>query len=336
MGCCWSDRQEGYTPDVADSAPPASASCSETAETAPMLTATDVAAGPPSNVADSVPPESASCSETAETAPLRSATDVAGGPPPKVADSAPPDSAAYSETMETARTATQWPGAVAAGPPPAKSPAAVPAVPEPCLAAVHAACCSVDASAATPVSVEAATPISLLAFAPALVEPWEAEMAFTPQQTNAMAEFRRRAGAAGHYANPFFDNTPTCYRFCKARNYNVDKALAMFAKHLQWREEWGLSEMVDGVPRFLVNFKFPQRWEHKAAYNHSHHKVDRLGRPVFIDCAGKMDYTKVKKLDRNEVHHRRALHKHPALSLSFLYILNISLSISLSLSLSLY
>lgn len=133
---------------------------------------------------------------------------------------------------------------------------------------------------------------------PEMLVRWEADMTFTPEQEAAMAEFRRRAVEEGVLTEPF-DNKPTFYRFCQARGYDVDKAMAMFCDHMAWRKKWNLDEgfvvtEFGRVPKQLFDFKYPEKPALKRAYNFVHHKTDKLGRLMYVDKSGSINLAALK------------------------------------------
>jgi len=131
-----------------------------------------------------------------------------------------------------------------------------------------------------------------------LIERWEAEQQFTPSQEEAMAALRNRL-IEHSLLTEWWDSKPVFYRFCQARQYDVDKAFAMFTDHMQWRKEWKLDELTCGefgeISKFLEEFKFPQRGAVKAAYSYVHHKTDKQGRLIYIDRAGALDFDRLNK-----------------------------------------
>eukprot|EP00744_Colponema_vietnamica_P001094 GILI01001849.1.p1 GENE.GILI01001849.1~~GILI01001849.1.p1 ORF type:complete len:305 (+),score=85.90 GILI01001849.1:103-1017(+) len=75
-------------------------------------------------------------------------------------------------------------------------------------------------------------------------------------------------------------------RFLRARKYVLAKAKEMFINYINWRRTTGVDEIVR-------NFDFPQLDEVKRCYPHTHHKVDKFGRPIYIEQIGRLD---IKKL----------------------------------------
>mmetsp|Transcript_23398 Transcript_23398/g.11263 ORF Transcript_23398/g.11263 Transcript_23398/m.11263 type:complete len:150 (+) Transcript_23398:126-575(+) len=55
----------------------------------------------------------------------------------------------------------------------------------------------------------------------------------------------------------------------------------MWGNHLEWRKNFGTDEVLD--------YEYPEVEEVRKAYAHGYHKVDRQGRPVYIELVGRMD-----------------------------------------------
>ena len=65
-------------------------------------------------------------------------------------------------------------------------------------------------------------------------------------------------------------------RFCRARNFKLDKVLQMFNMFLDWRAEHKVDES-------MVIYKCPNMPEVKKMYNFGYHGTDLGGRPFYID-----------------------------------------------------
>ncbi|KAI5070602.1 hypothetical protein GOP47_0014945 [Adiantum capillus-veneris] len=88
-------------------------------------------------------------------------------------------------------------------------------------------------------------------------------------------------------------------RFLRARSFDVGKARAMYEAMLEWRREIGADTIME-------TFKFPERKAVKELYPHFHHKVDKCGRPVYIERYGQLhleDLLRVTTLDRLLLYH---------------------------------
>ena len=56
---------------------------------------------------------------------------------------------------------------------------------------------------------------------------------------------------------------------------------------MAWREEYGTDSIIE-------NIDFPEWAEVKKIYPRFYHKVDRIGRPVYVEQVGVVDFKKVR------------------------------------------
>ena len=93
---------------------------------------------------------------------------------------------------------------------------------------------------------------------------------------------------------PNFDYFDDYYllKFCRARNFNLEKILKMFKKYLTWRIE----NDVDNID----NFYFKEFDEVLRAYPHGFHKVDKKGHPIYYHLINKLNADKLFKISTSE------------------------------------
>lgn len=78
-------------------------------------------------------------------------------------------------------------------------------------------------------------------------------------------------------------------RFLRARQHDLKNAKEMFLAHLEWRKEFGADTI-------LEDFLFHERESFLALYPQGYHKVDRLGRPIYIQHLGQINMKALKNI----------------------------------------
>jgi hypothetical protein len=112
----------------------------------------------------------------------------------------------------------------------------------------------------------------------------------TAPQREAMAQVRRELASAGILGAPWDDDHDMC-RWLRARKFDVAATLLMIRNHVQWKKDFD----VDNV---YANFAHPPAAaaEIKAAYPRAYHRTDRVGRPINIDCVGRLNIKRINQL----------------------------------------
>ena len=82
-------------------------------------------------------------------------------------------------------------------------------------------------------------------------------------------------------------------RFLRARKFDLEKTTLMFQKFLKWRED-------EKVDELRTSFDFNEILQVKEIYPHGYHKVDKMGRPLYIELLSKLDVGKLFKVTTEE------------------------------------
>ena len=74
-------------------------------------------------------------------------------------------------------------------------------------------------------------------------------------------------------------------KFCRARDFNLEKTLKMFKKFIAWRKE----KEVD----YIDNFYYKELDNVLKVFPHGFHKVDKKGHPIYYQLINKLDVNKL-------------------------------------------
>ncbi|KAL0570052.1 cytosolic factor, phosphatidylinositol/phosphatidylcholine transfer protein [Marasmius crinis-equi] len=103
----------------------------------------------------------------------------------------------------------------------------------------------------------------------------------TVVQLHALDKLKKELKDEGHFVEERMDDA-TLLRFLRARKFDVALAKAMLLDCEKWRKEFG----VDDITK---NFDFKEKAEVDKYYPQYYHKMDKDGRPIYIERLGKLD-----------------------------------------------
>lgn len=126
-----------------------------------------------------------------------------------------------------------------------------------------------------------------------------------PQQ-HALDTLKKELQAEGAFVPDRMDDA-TLLRFLRARKFDVQKAKEMILSAEAWRKDFGVDDLVE-------NFDFPEKAEVDKYYPQYYHKMDKDGRPIYVERLGKLDIkalyaltTQERQLQRLVVEYERFL-----------------------------
>lgn len=112
----------------------------------------------------------------------------------------------------------------------------------------------------------------------------------SPEQLEALAEFRTYVRGMGLNDPPYDD--VYLLRFLRARKFDMKKTIIMWNNFIQFRKDEKADE--------LLNYDYPELDEVKKHYPHAYFKTDKIGRPVFYERAGMLNYHELMKVTTME------------------------------------
>ncbi|EJD35458.1 hypothetical protein AURDEDRAFT_117386 [Auricularia subglabra TFB-10046 SS5] len=111
----------------------------------------------------------------------------------------------------------------------------------------------------------------------------------TPEQQKVLDQFRQELQAEGYFVAERHDD-PTLLRFLRARKFDIVAAKTMIIAYEKWRKEFGVDEMKKN------GFEFPEHEEVNKYYPQYYHKMDKEGRPIYIERLGLLDVNALYKI----------------------------------------
>ncbi|GAA93854.1 uncharacterized protein L969DRAFT_70208 [Mixia osmundae IAM 14324] len=106
-------------------------------------------------------------------------------------------------------------------------------------------------------------------------------------QNHVLGKFKKELEADGFYtAEPPSHDDATLLRFLRARKFDLPKSKLMFEDSSKWRKSYKVDELYQ-------NFDYKERAQVDEYYPKFYHKIDRDGRPIYIEQLGKLDVAKL-------------------------------------------
>lgn len=123
---------------------------------------------------------------------------------------------------------------------------------------------------------------------------FEAVWGITKEEENALLDQYRKniERATGKPLHPRFDKH-YLQRFMRARQHDLHKAEKMFLDHLAWRKDFGTDTILD-------DFVYNERDSFLALYPQGYHKVDKSGRPIYVQHLGQINLKALKNVTTEE------------------------------------
>ncbi|TFK35017.1 CRAL-TRIO domain-containing protein [Crucibulum laeve] len=103
-----------------------------------------------------------------------------------------------------------------------------------------------------------------------------------PQQ-HALDKLKKQLQEEGHFVPERMDDA-MLLRFLRARKFDVVQAKTMLLDAEKWRKDFGVEDIIE-------NFDFKEKAEVDRYYPLFYHKIDKDGRPVYIERLGLLDVT---------------------------------------------
>ncbi|CAE6386060.1 unnamed protein product [Rhizoctonia solani] len=114
----------------------------------------------------------------------------------------------------------------------------------------------------------------------------------TPEQEQTLAQFKAELQTEGHFVPERHDD-PTLLRFLRARKFDLVKSKEMIIACEEWRKKFGVDDIVK-------NFHFKEKEQVNKFYPQYYHKMDKDGRPVYIERLGSVNVTELAKVTTEE------------------------------------
>jgi len=124
----------------------------------------------------------------------------------------------------------------------------------------------------------------------------------TVTQQHTLDKFRKELQDEGFFVPERMDDA-LLLRFLRARKFDLAKAKAMIISAEQWRKDFG----VDDIAK---NFEFPEKAEVDKYYPKYYHKMDKDGRPLYVEQLGKIDVKALNSITTEDRQIKRLVYEY--------------------------
>ncbi|KAF8837107.1 hypothetical protein BDN67DRAFT_983474 [Paxillus ammoniavirescens] len=114
----------------------------------------------------------------------------------------------------------------------------------------------------------------------------------TPGQQHALNTLKKQLQDEGHFVPERMDDA-TLLRFLRARKFDVAKTKVMLLSAEQWRKDFKVDDIIK-------DFVFTEKEAVDKYYPQYYHKMDKEGRPVYIQRLGKLDVSALDAITTKE------------------------------------
>jgi len=117
----------------------------------------------------------------------------------------------------------------------------------------------------------------------------------TVPQQHTLEKFRKELQDSGKFDEKRHDDA-NLLRFLRARKFNQAASMTMLMNYEEWRKTFAGC----GVDELVKTFDFKERPQMDKYYPQYYHKMDKQGRPIYIERLGKINTTEMYKISTQD------------------------------------
>jgi hypothetical protein len=124
-------------------------------------------------------------------------------------------------------------------------------------------------------------------------------------QLHTLDKFKKELENEGHFVPERMDDA-TLLRFLRARKFDLALSKQMLVNAEKWRKDFGVDEIAK-------SFDYPEREEVDKYYPQFYHKIDKEGRPIYIERLGFLDIKALYAATTSERQLKKLVHEYEKL-----------------------